>query len=99
MLKTHEQSGKDTASLMAAIGRKARAASRPLAIASTTAKNAALAAMADAIDRNEKTILEANAIDVANGEEAGLSPAMMDRLKLTPARIGDMATASARSPR
>ena len=47
--------------------------------------------MADAIERNEKAILEANAIDIANGEEAGLSPAMMDRLKLTPARIKAMA--------
>ena len=35
--------------------------------------------------------LEANAIDVANGEESGLSPAMMDRLKLDPARIKSMA--------
>ena len=91
MLNVHEQSAQDTAALMAAIGRKARAASRPLAIASTTAKNAALLAMADAILRSEAAILEANAIDVANGEEAGLSPAMMDRLKLTPARIKAMA--------
>jgi glutamate-5-semialdehyde dehydrogenase len=91
MLKTHEQSAKDTAALMAEIGRKARAASRPLAIAPTGQKNAALAAMADAILRNEKTILDANGIDVANGEEAKLSPAMMDRLKLDPARIKAMA--------
>ncbi len=91
MLKTHEQSAKDTAALMAEIGRKARAASRPLAIAPTGQKNAALAAMADAILRNEKVILDANAIDVANGEEAKLSPAMMDRLKLDPARIKAMA--------
>jgi len=89
MLTTHEQS--DTAALMAEIGRKARTASRPLAIASTKSKNAALAAMAGAIERNEKAILEANAIDIANGEEAGLSPAMMDRLKLTSARIKAMA--------
>jgi glutamate-5-semialdehyde dehydrogenase len=91
MLDTHEKSRDDTAALMAAIGRKARAASRPLAIAGTKQKNAALAAMADAIERNEKAILDANAIDVANGEEARLSPAMMDRLKLTPDRIHDMA--------
>jgi glutamate-5-semialdehyde dehydrogenase len=91
MLKTHEQSAKDTAALMAATGRKARAASRPLAIADTKQKNAALAAMADAIERSEKAILDANAIDVANGEESGLSPAMMDRLKLDPARIKAMA--------
>lgn len=91
MLTSHEQSGKDTATLMAAIGRKARAASRPLAVASTAAKNAALAAMADAIERSERAILDANAIDMANGEEAKLSPAMMDRLKLTPERIRAMA--------
>ena len=91
MLTTHEQSAQDTAALMADIGRKARAALRPLAIAGTDAKNAALAAMAEAIERNEAAILEANAIDVANGAEAGLSPAMMDRLKLTRERIKAMA--------
>ncbi|MEQ1943765.1 glutamate-5-semialdehyde dehydrogenase [Mesorhizobium sp. VNQ89] len=91
MLKTHEQSGTDTAALMADIGRRARAAARPLAIASTAAKNAALAAMAEAILRNEAAIIEANAIDVANGEEAKLSPAMMDRLKLDPKRVVAMA--------
>jgi hypothetical protein len=74
MLKAHENSAVDTAALMAKIGRKARAASRPLAVANTAAKNAALAAMADAIERNEKAILKANAIDVANGEEAKTSP-------------------------
>jgi len=91
MLTSHEQSGKDTAALMAAIGRKARAASRPLAVASTEAKNKALLAMADAIGRGQQAILDANAIDMANGEEAKLSPAMMDRLKLTPERIKAMA--------
>ncbi|WP_054309791.1 glutamate-5-semialdehyde dehydrogenase [Mesorhizobium sp. 1M-11] len=90
MLTLHEGKTGDTTRLMAEIGRKARAAMRPLAIASTAAKNAALSAMADAILRNEKAILEANAIDVANGEEAGLSPSFMDRLKLNPARIGAM---------
>ena len=92
MLTTHEQSLGDTATLMAGIGRRAKAAARPLAIAGTERKNAALTAMADAVLRNEKTIIEANAIDVANGEESGLSPAMMDRLKLTPERIAAMAT-------
>jgi len=91
MLKTHELSGTDTAALMADIGRRARAAARPLAIASNASKNAALAAMAEAILRNEAAIIEANAIDVANGEEAKLSPAMMDRLKLDPKRVAAMA--------
>ena len=91
MLKLHEKSGEDTVALMADIGRRARAAARPLAVASTTAKNAALAAMADAILRNEQAILEANAVDMSNGEEAGLSGSFMDRLKLTPARVKAMA--------
>ncbi|TIW72192.1 MAG: aldehyde dehydrogenase family protein, partial [Mesorhizobium sp.] len=91
MLKLHEKSRDDTAALMADIGRQARAAARPLAIATTAAKNAALVAMAEAILRNEQAILDANAIDVSNGEESGLSGSFMDRLKLTPSRIEAMA--------
>ncbi|WP_027166793.1 glutamate-5-semialdehyde dehydrogenase [Mesorhizobium sp. WSM3224] len=91
MLKLHEKSGEDTVALMADIGRRARAAARPLAVASTRAKNDALAAMADAILRNEQAILDANAVDMSNGEEAGLSGSFKDRLKLTPSRIKAMA--------
>ena len=91
MLDRNSISGEDTVALMAGIGRKARAAARPLAIASTEAKNRALSAMADAIVTSEKVILDANAIDMANGAEAGLSKASLDRLKLTAARISDMA--------
>jgi glutamate-5-semialdehyde dehydrogenase len=87
MLTKAETSRQDIAQLMARIGLDARAAARPLAIASTARKNAALRAMADAIVANEGNILEANAIDIANGVEAKLTPAMMDRLKLDPARI------------
>ena len=91
MLKLHEKSGEDTAATMADIGRRARAAARPLAIAATERKNAALAAMAEAIVARERDILDANAIDISNGEESGLSAAAMDRLKLTPARVHAMA--------
>jgi len=91
MLKADEKSHEDTARLMAEIGRKARAAARPLAIASAERKHAALIGMADAILRREHEILDANAIDVKNGEEAGLSGSFMDRLKLTSNRIRDMA--------
>jgi glutamate-5-semialdehyde dehydrogenase len=91
MLTLHEKSRDDTVATMADIGRRARAAARPLAIATTAAKNAALAAMADAIIAREQDILQANAIDVANGAEAGLSASFMDRLKLNPARIRAMA--------
>jgi glutamate-5-semialdehyde dehydrogenase len=87
MLKLHEKSRDDTVATMADIGRRARAAARPLAVATTASKDAALAAMADAILRREQEILEANAIDISNGHEAGLSASFMDRLKLDPARI------------
>ena len=88
---TSRESADDTVALMADLGRRARAAARPLAVASTEAKNAALAAMADAMLRNAGKILEANAIDLKNGEEADLSGSFMDRLKLTPERIGAIA--------
>ncbi|RUV07259.1 gamma-glutamyl-phosphate reductase, partial [Mesorhizobium sp. M5C.F.Ca.IN.020.32.2.1] len=48
MLKLHEKSRDDTAALMADIGRRARAAARPLAVATAERKHAALIAMAQA---------------------------------------------------
>ncbi|MER8951746.1 glutamate-5-semialdehyde dehydrogenase [Mesorhizobium sp. M0833] len=91
MLTLHEKSRDDTVALMADIGRRARAAARPLAIAAAERKHAALVGMAQAILRYEQDILDANAIDIKNGKEAGLSAASMDRLKLDPARIRAMA--------
>jgi glutamate-5-semialdehyde dehydrogenase len=91
MLELHEKSRDDTVSLMAELGRKARAAARPLAIASTERKHAALIGMAEALIQRQHAILDANAIDMKNGEEAKLSSALMDRLKLTQGRIRDMA--------
>jgi glutamate-5-semialdehyde dehydrogenase len=91
MLKSNEDQTRDAQTLMADIGRKAKAAARPLAVASAERKHAALVAMADAILAGEAAILAANAIDMKNGEEAGLSAALMDRLELNPARIRAMA--------
>ncbi|MBN7777398.1 glutamate-5-semialdehyde dehydrogenase [Nitratireductor aquimarinus] len=81
----------DIAALMNDLGARARAAAGPLSIATPDEKNAALEAMADALTRNEAAILEANREDMARGEEAGLSPALLDRLKLDPARIAAIA--------
>jgi glutamate-5-semialdehyde dehydrogenase len=91
MLKLKENSRDDTASLMADLGRKARAAARRLAIANAERKHAALIGMAEALMRRQDEILDANALDMKNGEDAKLSPALMDRLNLTPGRIRDMA--------
>ena len=85
MLKVHE--GEGVVALMAQIGRNARAAARPLALASAERKHAALVSMAQAIREGTQAILDANMIDLANAHEAGLTPAMIDRLTLTPERI------------
>ncbi|SIT57460.1 Gamma-glutamyl phosphate reductase [Mesorhizobium prunaredense] len=91
MLKLHEKSRDDTAATMADIGRRARAAARPLAVATAERKHAALIGMAQAILHHEQDILDANAIDIKNGEQSGLSASFMDRLKLDTARIRAMA--------
>ncbi len=72
---------------MIEIGVKGRQAARRLAGASSPAKNAALQAIAAEILGGSSQILAANAADVAAGQQAGLSPALLDRLSLNPARL------------
>ena len=83
----------DIDALMAGIGRNARAAARPLAIASAEQKNRALEAMAAEIFAGREAILAANAIDLANARESGVAASFIDRLTLTPERIEGIATA------
>ena len=78
----------DIASLMADIGARAKAAAADLACAPAAARRAALEAAADAVAAADAGIIAANAEDLAYGRDKGLSPAMMDRLMLDPARIG-----------
>ena len=73
----------DIDALMRDMGAKAKAASHALSIASTEAKNAALAAMADAIEAKRADILAANRIDLARAAETGLSASFVDRLTLS----------------
>ncbi|KAA2316958.1 glutamate-5-semialdehyde dehydrogenase [Pseudooceanicola sediminis] len=77
----------DVQGLMAGIGRAAKAAAAELAFATAERKHAALIGAAEAVQRNVSAILEANARDMAYGAEKGLSPAMMDRLKLDEDRV------------
>ncbi|MBF0393054.1 MAG: glutamate-5-semialdehyde dehydrogenase [Alphaproteobacteria bacterium] len=76
---------------MFVMGNRARAAARTLAQASTEKKNAALAAAARALRDDADLVLAANARDMAAGAEKGLSPAMLDRLRLDAGRIEAMA--------
>lgn len=81
----------DVHQYMTGLGQRARAAARAVARAETKAKNAALAAIADAIEANEAALLKANAEDMQAGRQSGLDAALLDRLELTPARIAGMA--------
>ena len=76
--------------LMADLGKRAKAASADLAFASAERKHAALIAAADAVWANRADIIEANKKDLEFGREKGLSPAMMDRLMLDESRVQGM---------
>ncbi|NTF08782.1 glutamate-5-semialdehyde dehydrogenase [Agrobacterium rubi] len=81
----------DIETLMMSIGAQAKAASRPLSIASADQKNRALLAMASAIEASMAKILDANARDVAAAETSGVAASFIDRLKLDNARIAGIA--------
>ena len=76
---------------VAEICRAARAASRTLAQTDAGARDGALLALADALEARTPEILEANALDLEAGRDAGLSPALMDRLALDADRVRAMA--------
>lgn len=73
------------------MGHRAKEAERFLRTASTARKDKGLAEIADALMENCDAILEANTRDIANGEQAGMSAALLDRLRLSQARIAGMA--------
>ncbi len=75
-----------------AMGEAAQAAARQLVSVPARRRNAALLAMASALDLQRPLILAANAKDVGAAKKAGLSAPMIDRLTLTDARIDAMAT-------
>ena len=69
---------------------RAKAAKTAIAALTTEQKNSALAAMADALIANQEAILAANQLDLDNAPST-ISPVMIDRLALSPARISGMA--------
>ena len=70
---------------------RAKEASRKLACVPAEVKNAALMAMADALENHQEEILEVNAKEVAAAKEKGTRVNMIDRLTLNPKRIAGMA--------
>ena len=81
----------DLAAEMAALGTAARAAAEQLAVTDSETKARALVAAAGAIRTNQAAILEANRADMAAARDKGLTPALLDRLELDPARVEAMA--------
>jgi glutamate-5-semialdehyde dehydrogenase len=81
-----------TAASVAEICAAAKSASRELARLDAERKNAALHAMAAALEEHEDSILDANERDLEAGRANDLSSALLDRLKLTPERLAGIAS-------
>ena len=76
---------------MEELGRRAKATAPVLATTPTEVKNRALHAAAAGLLASGDTLLEANEGDLAAAAEAGISATLLDRLRLTPARLEGMA--------
>ncbi len=74
------------------MGKAAKLASRQLATLTTGQKNAALLAIAEALEAETATILAENELDLEDGRKDGLSAALLDRLTLTEERIAGLAS-------
>lgn len=79
---------------LVSLGKNARRAARQLATCDTAVKNAGLLAIAQKLRENKSVILEANRLDIANAEAAGIRTVMIDRLTLTGERIDGIAAAT-----
>lgn len=73
------------------LGENAVQAKYELQKLSTENKNRALTAVADALVQNSPQIMEQNALDIRHGEEKGMHPGLLDRLRLDEGRILAMA--------
>lgn len=76
---------------MMAVGQRARAASRIVGRAETRVKDAALLAIAEALEATEVRLLAENRHDLEASRAAGLEPALLDRLEITPKSVKVMA--------
>ena len=78
-------------STLTEMGKKAKTASRALAVLPSDEKNRCLEMMARGVEQAAEAIKAANAEDLEKAKQAGLAPAMIDRLTLTDRRIQEMA--------
>lgn len=73
------------------LGINAKEAEKTLMVASSEKKNQALKKIAEGLIENTDKIIEANKVDLENGEKNGMAKSMLDRLKLNKERIEGMA--------
>ena len=78
---------------MLAMGRRARAAARALALAGPETRTRAIEGMAQALRARAEQVLAANTADLEDARSGGMTAAMMDRLTLDPARLEGVARA------
>ncbi|WP_298957784.1 glutamate-5-semialdehyde dehydrogenase [uncultured Methylobacterium sp.] len=93
VLSLKPRSADDVDALMLAIGRRARAAARRMALVPAEIKDRALREAAARLRAAEAGLLEANRQDLAEARAKGLPAATLDRLELNPARIAAIAEA------
>ena len=77
----------DLSAVMRDIGQRARVASASLAVTTPEQRIAGLRAAAGALRADAAAILDANARDMAAGQAKGLTPALLDRLRLDDGRL------------
>ncbi len=90
-MTAHTETARDLDRYMNAVGQRARAAARIIGRADTRTKNAALLAIAQALQDAQATLVSANQRDLAAGRAAGLDPALLDRLELSASGVQAMA--------
>ena len=88
-----EPKASDVATIVADLGRRAKAAARDLSMATTDQRNLALTGAAKALRAQTPAILDANAKDLDSIRDSGKDAAFIDRLKLTEDRVAAMADA------
>jgi len=93
MSTSPEKAADSVTETVEALARAGRVAQRVLARMADSAKADALRLAARSLREAEADVLAANAADMENGKSNGLSPAMLDRLRLDPARLAGIAEA------
>ena len=83
----------DATAYVESLARRARSAQRSVAVATRDTKDAALRALADALESAAERVVAANAEDLERARAAGMKEGLVDRLTLTPERVAAIAEA------